>query len=72
MDVIELAIAVPVIIAGASLGIKGYIGLNGRMTVIEVMLRILLRHNGHTDESLEEAIKGELNNHKNRKHKVIT
>ena len=67
MDVIGIgvAVAVPVVV----LGIKGYMNLNGRLTVTEVMLRLLLRGNGHSEESLDEAIKNELNNHKNKGRK---
>ena len=67
MDMIGIgvAVAVPVVV----MGIKGYMNLNGRLTVTEVMLRLLLRGNGHSEESLDNAIRNELNNHKNRKKK---
>jgi hypothetical protein len=64
MDIlgIGVAVAVPLVV----LGVKGYLNLNSRLTVTEVMLRLLLRGNGHSEESLDDAIRNELNNHKSR------
>lgn len=61
MDMIGLAIAVPVVV----LGIKGYINLSDRVSRIEILQRLLLRKNGYNDDDeLNRAIASELDNHK--------
>lgn len=65
MELLSLAVAVPII----ALGIKGYVHLNSRLAVIEVMLKLLLKHNGGSDESIKADIVNELSNRKNRRTK---